>query len=120
MSVASCLGEDVPLALSRSVDFVREGLPARASRIAGPGTTGVRLLDQVRAAIRLRHYSRRTEKAYTGWIRRFVLFHGKRHPAEMGKDEVSRFLNHLGSKRRSASRRGTRPSARCSSSRARC
>ena len=43
-----------------------------------------RLLDQVRAKIRLRHYSLRTEEAYTGWVKRFVLFHGKRHPREMG------------------------------------
>jgi hypothetical protein len=43
-----------------------------------------RLLDRVRDAIRLRHYSPRTEEAYVGWIRRFILFHGVRHPAEMG------------------------------------
>lgn len=54
-----------------------------------------RLLDQVRAAIRARHYSRRTEKAYTTWIRRFVLFHAKRHPAEMGQPEVTAYLTHL-------------------------
>lgn len=54
-----------------------------------------RLLDQVREAIRLRHYSIRTEQAYTDWIRRFILFHGKRHPREMGAAEVERFLTHL-------------------------
>jgi len=43
-----------------------------------------RLLDRVRAAVRLRHYSRRTEEAYVAWIRRHILFHGKRHPADMG------------------------------------
>jgi hypothetical protein len=48
-----------------------------------------RLLDQVRELLRMRHYSRRTEKAYVGWIRRFILFHGKRHPAEMGGAEVT-------------------------------
>ncbi|MCI0347042.1 MAG: phage integrase N-terminal SAM-like domain-containing protein, partial [Chloroflexi bacterium] len=42
-----------------------------------------RLLDQVRSAIRVRRYSRRTEAAYVSWIRRFILFHGKRHPAEI-------------------------------------
>ena len=52
-----------------------------------------RLLDRVRDALRLRHYSRRTERAYVAWIRRYVLFHGKRHPAEMGAEEVSRFLS---------------------------
>src|SRR5881275_2599437 len=54
-----------------------------------------RLLDQVREALRLRHYSRRTERAYLGWIRRYIVFHGKRHPAEMGATEVSRFLSSL-------------------------
>lgn len=54
-----------------------------------------RLLDQVRRAIRTRHYSRRTEKAYAGWVRRYVLFHGKRHPADMGAEEVTRFLTWL-------------------------
>ena len=44
-----------------------------------------RLLDQVREEIRKRHYSRRTEKSYVGWIRRYILFHGKRHPSEMGE-----------------------------------
>ena len=49
-----------------------------------------RLLDRVRAALRARHCSLRTEKAYVGWIRRYILFHGKRHPAEMGPDEIAR------------------------------
>ena len=51
-----------------------------------------RLLDQVRAAIRARHYSRRTEDAYVAWIRRFIVFHGKRHPSEMGAPEITGFL----------------------------
>ena len=46
-----------------------------------------RLLDRVRAAVRLRHYSRRTEESYIAWIRRYILFHGKRHPADMGGPE---------------------------------
>ncbi len=54
-----------------------------------------RLLDQVRTLIRTRHYSIRTEQAYLDWIRRFIIFHGKRHPREMGKDEVEAFLSHL-------------------------
>src|SRR3989442_4945265 len=54
-----------------------------------------RLLDRVRQGLRLRHYSRRTERAYVGWIRRYILFHGKRHPAGMGAEEVSRFLSSL-------------------------
>jgi len=54
-----------------------------------------RLLDRVREANRLRHGSRSTEKSYVGWIRRYILFHGKRHPAEMGAPEVTRFLSSL-------------------------
>lgn len=54
-----------------------------------------RLLDRVRTACRLRHYSLRTEEAYVHWIRRFILFHGKRHPLEMGADEINAFLTHL-------------------------
>src|SRR5256712_82992 len=54
-----------------------------------------RLLDRVRDAIRARHDSRRTEDAYVGWIRRYIFFHGKRHPAEMGAPEVARFLSSL-------------------------
>ena len=54
-----------------------------------------RLLDSVREAIRVRHYSLRTERAYVHWIRRFVLFHDRRHPNEMGAAEVTTFLSHL-------------------------
>ena len=54
-----------------------------------------RLLDRVRAELRARHYSVRTEQAYAGWIRRFILFHGKRHPKEMGDVEINAFLSHL-------------------------
>ncbi len=54
-----------------------------------------RLLDRVRAALRTRHCSLRTEKAYVGWIRRYIVFHGKRHPAEMGAAEITRFLSDL-------------------------
>ncbi|WP_305805343.1 integron integrase [Stenotrophomonas sp. YIM B06876] len=54
-----------------------------------------RLLDQVRQQIRVRHYSIRTEQAYLGWIRRFILANGKRHPSEMGALEVEAFLSGL-------------------------
>jgi integrase len=54
-----------------------------------------KLLDQVRDAIRMRHYSYRTEEAYVHWVKRYVLFHHKRHPAEMGVAEVSAFLSSL-------------------------
>jgi hypothetical protein len=48
-----------------------------------------KLLDQVRDAIRVKHYSYSTEKTYVYWIRRFILFHNKRHPGEMGTKEVT-------------------------------
>lgn len=54
-----------------------------------------KLLDQVREAIRLKHYSYRTEQTYVDWIKRFILFHNKRHPAEMGAAEIEAFLTHL-------------------------
>ncbi len=54
-----------------------------------------RLLDQVRNVLRRKHYSIRTEQSYVDWIKRFILFHGKRHPAQMGKVEVIAFLTHL-------------------------
>jgi integron integrase len=60
----------------------------------------VRLLDRVRVTVRAHHYSPRTEKAYVGWIRRFILFHDKRHPAQMGAPEVTRFLSHLATSNR--------------------
>lgn len=54
-----------------------------------------KLLDQVRERIRVKHYSLRTEEAYLHWIRRFIFFHGKRHPRQMGGPEVEAFLSHL-------------------------
>jgi integron integrase len=59
------------------------------------GGSPLRLLDQVREVIRLRHYSIRTEQAYVQWIRRFILFNGKRHPREMGAPELTAFLSDL-------------------------
>src|SRR5262249_50674914 len=54
-----------------------------------------RLLDPVRQLLRVRHYSPRTEDCYAQWVKRFVLFHGKRHPREMGAAEAEAFLTHL-------------------------
>lgn len=68
----------------------------RPARSASPGSARTpRLLDAVRAAIRVKRYSIRTEQSYVQWIRRFILFHGKRHPAEMGGREIAAFLNDL-------------------------
>ncbi len=59
------------------------------------GAGSPRLLDAVRARIRAKHYSLRTEQAYLHWIKRFIYFHDKRHPREMGAAEVERFLSSL-------------------------
>ncbi len=66
----------------------------------GPKPT---LLQVVRLALRRAHYSYRTEQSYVHWIRRFVRFHHRRHPRDMGAAEVTAFLNHLTAKRRVAS-----------------
>ena len=61
---------------------------------------GKKLLDQYRDAIRLKHYSRRTEKTYILWVREYILFHKKRHPREMGVQEINQFLSYLVSERK--------------------
>ena len=57
--------------------------------------TSKKLLDRVRDAIRVKHYSIRTEQAYVNWIKRYIYFHTVRHPAEMGAAEVEAFLTYL-------------------------
>ena len=59
------------------------------------GNRPPKLLDQVRQKIRYLHYSRKTEQSYIHWIRRYILFHNKRHPKDMGGEEVARFLSYL-------------------------
>ena len=61
-----------------------------------------KLLEEVRDLIRTLHYTYRTEEACLHWIRQYILFHGKRHPTEMGVAEVSAFLTHLAVKRQVA------------------
>src|SRR5207245_6498286 len=68
------------------------------SRVS-PDSGEKRLIDRLRSAIRSRGYSRRTEKMYWYWIRYFIHFHGKRHPAEMGAAEVTAFLSWLETER---------------------
>lgn len=58
-----------------------------------------RLMDQVRDVLRVHHYSLRTEQSYLQWIRRYILFHSKRHPREMGEEEISAFLTYLAVKK---------------------
>ncbi len=62
-------------------------------------TNSPKLLDQVRQAIRTKHYSYRTEQTYVDWITRFIIFHGKRHPREMGADEVQAYISYLANER---------------------
>lgn len=71
-------------------------MPAHRAR-AGDSyrPTATRLLDQVREVLRYHHYAYKTEQAYIGLILRFIRFNGTRHPAEMGKPEIERFLSHL-------------------------
>jgi integron integrase len=91
MSVTSCWVD--PITAPGPHDL--RGLLVRERPAEAP-----RLLDRVRAALQVRRYSRRSEEAYVGWIRRFVLFHGKRHPADMGEREITAFLSHLAVTRR--------------------
>ena len=59
-----------------------------------------KLLDQVRDAVRLKHYAYRTEQSYVDWVRRYILFHNKTHPKDMGENEVQEFLTYLASERK--------------------
>jgi integron integrase len=79
--------------MNRSAD--RSAAVPSNPNVAPDAAQPPRLLDQLRQAIRVRHYSIRTEDAYADWARRFILFHAKRHPREMGAAEVGAFLTHL-------------------------
>jgi integron integrase len=65
-------------------------------------TKSPKLLDQVRETLRTKHYSYRTEQAYVDWIKRFIIFHGKRHPKDLGADEVQAFITYLANERQVA------------------
>ncbi len=69
------------------------------SSLAPATTGGPKLLDRVRHAIRAKHYSRRTESAHVDWIRRYMVFHRKRHPSDMGASEIAAFLTWLATER---------------------
>src|SRR5258706_1275708 len=75
-------------------------LPEMRSRDLGRPT--LKLLDQVRETIRRKHYSLRTESTYIDWIKRYIFFHQKRHPKDMGASEIEQFLNHLAVEKRVA------------------
>jgi integrase len=80
---------------SPSVVTARAPLRPPGTSLSLPPLRSVRLLDQLRERIRSLHYSRRTEQAYVYWCRSFIRFHGIRHPAEMGVQEVQAFLSWL-------------------------
>ena len=61
--------------------------------------TKPRLLEEVRLTLRRKHYSYRTEQAYVHWIKRYIYYHGKKHPMDMGAKEVTNFLNYLAAER---------------------
>lgn len=75
----------------------------RPKQFAVSNSKKPRLLDQMRNIIRTKHYSYRTEQTYIDWVKRFIFFHEKRHPGEMGAKEISQFLTHLAVKRKVAS-----------------
>jgi Phage integrase, N-terminal SAM-like domain len=78
--------------ISRALAVIEGGLSATAGMQVLPTTQKPKLLEQVRQAIRTRHYSYMTEKAYVHWIKRFIFFHNKRHPVEMGEAEIGQFF----------------------------
>ena len=73
------------------------GLPQGTS-----SSQGKKLMDQVGDALRTKHYSYRTEQTYKDWIKRYILFHGKRHPNDMGAEEIRMFIAHLATERKVA------------------
>jgi len=80
---------------NRTLVVIDGGMNFKASVQTIPAAPKPKLLDQVREAIRTRHYSDRTEKAYIHWIKRFIFFHNKRHPMDMAEIEIAQFLSSL-------------------------
>jgi integron integrase len=85
---------------NRILGVIDGGLSVATHSKAPAANPKPKLLDQVRQAIRKRHYSDRTEKAYIHWIKRFIFFHDKRHPLDMGETEIGQFLSSLATDRR--------------------
>ena len=117
--------EPHPRKAPKPLPELRIGLSIRPAAASSPDLSNQpptpRLLDRLRGEIRVRHYSIRTESAYVDWTRRFILFHHKRHPQDMGAADVEAFLTYLGVERnvaapahsgRAAPRRG-RWGSRC-------
>jgi hypothetical protein len=76
--------------MDRAVSIIRHMCCVRMTMEPRPK----KLLDQLREVIRLKHYAYRTEETYVQWVRRYILFHEKRHPREMGRVEIEAFLTH--------------------------
>ena len=74
-------------------------LPASPDEVAPPSLPSPRLLDQLRQEIRVRPYSRRTERSYADWVKRFIPYNGRRHPRELDVSHVDAFLSSLASQR---------------------
>src|SRR5438046_9983311 len=72
-----------------------DAFPRGEKQFSPPSPQPRKLLDHVRDVLWVNHYSVRTEEAYVGWIRRFILYHNKKHPQEMGALEVELYLTHL-------------------------
>jgi len=81
--------------INHSFVLIDGGLNLKNGMPSVPTAQKPKLLDQVRRAIRTRHYSPKTEEAYLGWIKRFIFFHNKRHPAEMAEAEIALFLSRI-------------------------
>ncbi len=80
---------------SRTLAVIDGGVNRQANHQALSTGQKPKLLEQVRQAIRTRHYSYRTEKAYVHWVKRYIFFHNKRHPMEMAEPEIGQFLSSL-------------------------
>jgi hypothetical protein len=78
--------------INRTLAVIHGGLQRNAGIQVCPTAQKPKLLELVRQAIRTRHYSYMTEKAYVGWIKRFIFFHNKRHPTQMGEAELPSFF----------------------------
>jgi hypothetical protein len=91
--------KNVPV-VSRGLNMIHPEIvlfnpPTAMASLPIPEPPKPKLLDQLREIIRLKHYSIRTEQSYVDWAKRYILFHGKKHPKDMGAKEISAFLTHL-------------------------
>jgi len=82
---------------NRALVVIDGGMNFKANVQTIPSAPKPKLIDQVHQAIRTRHFSPKTEESYVHWIKRFIFFHNKRHPAEMGEKEIAQFLSSLAS-----------------------